>query len=123
MSLLNGKENNSEFNENENKENLYYNICKSKMADTKENVIITKIDKEKLPVSGESSWLFTVTRNECFSTLRKAKQKEYLEIFMIIDQISRKNDIISFSYDGNFLMVQTGLNDYYRILIKEVKEC
>ena len=55
--------------------------------------------------------------------LRKAKQKEYLEIFMIIDQISRKNDIISFSYDGNFLMVQTGLNDYYRILIKEVKEC
>ena len=63
------------------------------------------------------------TLNYIDKLLRKVKQKEYLEIFMIIDQISRKNDIISFSYDGNFLMVQTGLNDYYRILIKEVKEC
>ncbi len=63
------------------------------------------------------------TLNYIGKLLRKAKQKEYLEIFMIIDQISRKNDIISFNYDGYYLMVQTGLNDYYRILIKEVKEC
>ena len=55
--------------------------------------------------------------------LRKVKQKEYLEIFMILDQISRKNNIISFSYDGQFLMVQTGLNDYIRVKLKEVKEC
>ncbi len=55
--------------------------------------------------------------------LRKVKQKEYLEIFMIIDQIARKNNIISFSYDGQFLMVQTGLNDYIRVKLKEVKEC
>ena len=55
--------------------------------------------------------------------LRKVKQKEYLEIFMILDQIGRKNNIISFSYDGQFLMVQTGLNDYIRVKLKEVKEC
>ena len=55
--------------------------------------------------------------------LRKVKQKEYLEIFMILDQIGRKNDIISFSYDGYYLMVQTGLNDYIRVKLKEVKEC
>ena len=55
--------------------------------------------------------------------LRKAKQKEYLEIFMILDDISRKNNIISFSYDGQFLMIQTGLNDYIRVKLKEVKEC
>ena len=55
--------------------------------------------------------------------LQKIKQKEYLEIFMIIDELSRKNDILSFTYDRNFLIVRTGVNDYIRILIKEVKEC
>ena len=55
--------------------------------------------------------------------LQKVKQKEYLELFMILDQISRKNDILSFTYDRYYLIVQTGVNDYIRILLKEVKEC
>ena len=63
------------------------------------------------------------TLNYIGKLLRKAKQKEYLEIFMILDQIGRKKDIISFSYDGYFLMVRTGLNDYIRVKLKEVKEC
>lgn len=57
---------------------------------------------------------------EIINFLRKDKQKIYLEIFMILDQISRKEDIISFTYDKHYLMVQTGVNDYYRIFMKEV---
>ena len=46
MSILNGKESNFEFYDKESIENLYYNISRCKMADTKENVIINKIDKD-----------------------------------------------------------------------------
>ena len=53
--------------------------------------------------------------------LKKDKQKKYLEIFMILDEISRKEDIISFTYENNILFVRIGKNDYYRIrLLKEV---
>lgn len=55
--------------------------------------------------------------------LYKDRQKIYLEIFMILDELSRKEDIISFTYDKNYLIVKTGVNDYIRILLKEVKEC
>lgn len=55
--------------------------------------------------------------------LYKDRQKIYLEIFMILDELSRKEDIISFTYDKNYLIVRTGVNDYIRILLKEVKEC
>ena len=52
--------------------------------------------------------------------LKKDNQKKYLEIFLILDQLSQKEDIISFTYNKNFLTVQVGLNDYYRIYFKEV---
>ena len=55
--------------------------------------------------------------------LYKDRQKIYLEIFMILDELSRKEDIISFTYDKNYLIVRTGVNDYIRIILKEVKEC
>lgn len=55
--------------------------------------------------------------------LYKDRQKIYLEIFMILDELSRKEDIISFTYDKNYLIVRTGVNDYIRIMLKEVKEC
>lgn len=55
--------------------------------------------------------------------INKDRQKIYLEIFMILDELSRKEDIISFTYDKNYLIVRTGVNDYIRILLKEVKEC
>lgn len=60
---------------------------------------------------------------ELIKYLEKENQKRYLEIFLIIDQISKTEDIISFTYDRNFLIVQTGVNDYYRINMKEVKKC
>lgn len=56
--------------------------------------------------------------------INKDKQKKYLEIFMILEEIARKENIISFTYDQNYLTVQIGLNDYYRIWFKEeVKKC
>lgn len=60
---------------------------------------------------------------ELINFLNKDKQKLYLEIFMILDEISKKEDIISFSYNKTYLMVQVGDNDYYRIKIKEVNKC
>ena len=46
MSLLKGKD--TYFNESNDIEYLYYNINRRVIADSKENVIINKIDKEKL---------------------------------------------------------------------------
>ena len=58
--------------------------------------------------------------NELIYFINKDRQKIYLEIFMILDELARKEDIISFTYDKHYLMVRTGVNDYYRILMKEV---
>ena len=49
-------------------------------------------------------------------------QKEYFEIYLILSQLSKNENIISFSYDHNYLMIRTGQNDYYRIkMVKEVE--
>ena len=61
--------------------------------------------------------------NELKNFLYKDNQKKYLEIFLILDELSRKENIISFSYSDNYLFVRVGLNDYYRINLKEVNEC
>lgn len=52
--------------------------------------------------------------------INKEKQKIYLELFLIITEISKTEDIISFTYDKNYLTVQTGVNDYIRVKLKEV---
>ena len=57
---------------------------------------------------------------EIINFINKDKQKKYLEIFMILDQIASKEDIISFIYENNYLLVRTGINDYYRINMEEV---
>lgn len=57
--------------------------------------------------------------NEIKRFIDKEIQKKYLEIFFILDQIARKENIISFSYDHNYLLIQTGVNDYYRIRFNE----
>jgi len=58
---------------------------------------------------------------ELLRFLEKDKQKLYLEIFMIITELSKKENIISFTYKDNYLMIQTDVNDYYRIkILKEV---
>lgn len=58
---------------------------------------------------------------EIIRFLQKEKHKKILELFMIIEEISRTEDIISFSYSDDILMVKTGEKEYYRIKInKEV---
>ena len=52
--------------------------------------------------------------------INKQKQQEFLQVFMIITELSEKEDIISFTYNKDYLLVQTGVNDYYRIKLKEV---
>lgn len=61
--------------------------------------------------------------NELKRFINKDRQKKYLEIFMILDQISRKENIISFTYSKDELLVQIKENDYYRINLKEVNKC
>lgn len=53
--------------------------------------------------------------------LKKDKQKKYLEIFLILDEISQKEDIISFTYKNKELLIQVSEKDYYRINLKEVE--
>ena len=53
--------------------------------------------------------------------INKEKQKRWLELFMILDEISQTEDIISFTYDKDHLLVQVGVSEYYRIKFKEVK--
>jgi hypothetical protein len=61
---------------------------------------------------------------EIYQFINKEKQKKYLEIFMILDEIARKEDIISFNFSKDILTVQIGINDYYRIWFnEEVKKC
>lgn len=48
----------------------------------------------------------------------KEKQKKWFDLFMMITELNKTEDIISFTYDKNYLIVQVGLNDYYRIHLK-----
>lgn len=62
--------------------------------------------------------------NELKRFIDKENQKKYLEIFMILEEIARKENIISFAYNKDYLTVQIGINDYYRIWFnEEVKKC
>ena len=56
---------------------------------------------------------------EILRFFRKEKHKRILELFMILDEISKTEDIISFSYTDNILMVKTGTKDYYRVKIEK----
>lgn len=51
--------------------------------------------------------------------IEKEKQKLYLDLFMIITQLAKKENIISFTYKDKYLTVQTGVNDYYRIYLED----
>lgn len=53
--------------------------------------------------------------------IEKEKQKDFLEVFMILTELNKTEDIISFTYDKNYLTVRTGVKDYYRIKLKEVE--
>ncbi|MBO7712831.1 MAG: hypothetical protein J6S85_04625 [Methanobrevibacter sp.] len=51
--------------------------------------------------------------------INKEKQKKWLDLFMMITELNKTEDIISFTYNKNYLIVQTGVNDYYRIHLKK----
>lgn len=53
--------------------------------------------------------------------INKEKQKKWLDLFMMITELNKTEDIISFTYIKDYLLVQIGVNDYYRINLKEVK--
>lgn len=55
--------------------------------------------------------------------IEKDKQNRFLELFMILTELNKTEDIISFTYDKYYLTIKTGVNDYYRIHLtsKEVK--
>lgn len=57
--------------------------------------------------------------DELIRFIRKEKQKRWLELFMILDEISQTEDIISFTYDKDHLLVQTGVSEYYRIKLRK----
>lgn len=52
---------------------------------------------------------------EILRFFQKEKHKKFLELFMILEELSRTEDIIAFSYSENCLMVKTSEKDYYRI--------
>lgn len=54
--------------------------------------------------------------------IHKENQKKWLEIFMIIEEIEKDNNIISFTYDKDLLIIKIGVNDYIRVNLKEVIE-
>ena len=70
---------------------------------------IYKLDVNKLPENNESSWLFTVSKNECYLHLRKSKPNINIEEIYEIPEVS--NDI------DKIIDIE-----YYNKLIKGLKE-
>lgn len=51
--------------------------------------------------------------------LNKDRQKLYLEVFLILDELSRKYNILSFSFKENHLLVQVSKDDWFNINLDE----
>ena len=70
---------------------------------------IYKLDVDKLPANNEASWLFTVSKNECYLYLRKSKPNINIEeIYEIPESFNDIDKIIDI--------------EYYNKLIKGLKE-
>lgn len=87
----------------ENYNDLVYSIAfsilknKENAEDVMQNVFAKIIDmpKEKLPSEKETTWLYTVTKNEAISYFRKNKKEICLEeIYELIDEDTNIEDII-----------------------------
>lgn len=56
---------------------------------------IWKMEKSKLPTQNESSWLYTVTKNEAFNLLKKKKEEINIEdLYYISDDDKEINEVI-----------------------------
>ena len=76
---------------------------------------IYKLDKEKLPVSNEASWLFTVTRNECFSYLRKSRVNISIdEIYDIPSDSKEMQEIVDTEYYNKLI---SGLSEQEKTIV------
>ena len=79
--------------------NLVYNIAFSVLKnyenaeDIAQNVFVKigNLEQEKLPKNYEASWLYTVTKNECMSFIRKNKETSSIE--NRIENENEKNEI------------------------------
>ena len=87
----------------ENYSKLIYKIAfsilknKENAEDVMQNVFakIIEMPKEKLPKERESTWLYTVTKNEAISYIRKNKKEVCLEeIYELVDEDTKIEDII-----------------------------
>ena len=87
----------------ENYSNLVYKIAfsilknKENAEDVMQNVFtkIVEIPKEKLPSNKETTWLYTVTKNEAISYVRKNKKEVCLEeIYELVDEDTNIEEII-----------------------------
>ena len=74
-----------------------------------------KIDKNKLPSNKEASWLYTLTKNETLSFLRKKNNDIHLErLYEIEDKDNEINNIID---QVEFNRLISGLNDKEKQII------
>lgn len=87
--------------------NLVYGIAFSIMKNKQDSEDLTheiytkiyKLDAEKFPTTNEASWLFTVSKNECFMYLRKLKQDINLDdIYEVQCESNELEDIIDIEY-------------------------
>ncbi|MBR1654236.1 MAG: sigma-70 family RNA polymerase sigma factor [Clostridia bacterium] len=76
---------------------------------------IYKLDVSKLPTNNEASWLFTVSKNECFLHLRKAKPNISMnEIYEMPDNASGIDNVIDSEYYNNLM---NGLKEDEKMIV------
>lgn len=98
---------------------IVFSIMKNKQdSEDLTHEIFTKIYKlkvEQLPENNEASWLFTVSKNECFMYLRKTKQNVSLDdIYEISDDSKDIEDVIDTEYFNKLI---SGLNEQEKMII------
>lgn len=102
---------------------LIYNIVFSilKNRENSEDIVqivfmkIFQMDKNKLPTTNESTWLYSLTKNETLNYLRKKKQEVNLdEIYYITEEDKELNKIID---ENNYNRIIAKLNKQEREII------
>lgn len=76
---------------------------------------IYKMDTSKLPTSSEASWLYTVSKNECFSYLRKRKPNISIdEIFEIPSTENELDEVVDVEYFNKLI---SGLKEDEKMIV------
>lgn len=76
---------------------------------------IYRLDTDKLPIDNEASWLFTVSKNECFLFFRKAKPNISIdEIYEMSDETSAIDDIVDKDYFNSLI---SGLKEDEKLIV------